>query len=148
MRKSWRHIKACKFESWEDVPFSWDNFNYLQWIPNYQAFVNKKKRMKKKLKKKVCFILFLFFFTSLTASYVSHHHRDSFICLYLDLLEGKFWLAVRTWPRKQTSSNDPAICCSMCQVNVKVKVEMASVKGLAQLSGVFPTPQSPPPKSM
>lgn len=34
----------------------------------------------------VVFLLLLFF----QVSDVSHHHRDSFICLYLDLLEGKF----------------------------------------------------------
>ena len=41
--------------------------------------------MKKSL---FCFVsVSVFFFY---VSHVSHHHRDSFICLYLDLLEGKF----------------------------------------------------------
>ena len=34
--------------------------------------------------------LFCFCFRFFYVSYVSHHYRDSFICLYLDLLEGKF----------------------------------------------------------
>ena len=38
------------------------------------------------MKKSLFCICFPFFYVS----YVSHHHRDSFICLYLDLLEGKF----------------------------------------------------------
>ena len=144
MRKSWCRINACKSWIVGGCPF-FPGQLWLQWTPNYQAFVNKKKD-EKSLRKKFVLFLFPFFFY---VSFVSHHYRDSFICLYLYLLEGKFWLAVKAWPRKQTSSNDTAICCSMCQGNVKVKVEMASVKlGLAQLSGEFPKPQPPPPNSM
>ena len=40
--------------------------------------------MKKSL---FCFVSVSVFFY---VSYVSHHHRDSFICLYPDLLKGKF----------------------------------------------------------